>query len=174
LTEALQSLVDTLVEMQEIVYTDDDSRSPRLVLRYHNLSFLHFLICTLEFCSTPTALTARTLYGKYLHSLVSHQPIQLRIIAGTSSNAENEERVCNAIKGITSATPNYRPSHVIRYIFLRLQAEEELGSRKDCIPKQHNLISKLAATIWFSNTVIPSYILENKKYSEWCRHTWNE
>jgi hypothetical protein len=92
--------------MQDIWYTDDDNRSPRLVLRYHNLSFLHFLICTFEFGSTPTALTARKLYGKYLHNLVSHQPIQLIIISGTSSNEEKEERVFNAIKGVTRVTLN--------------------------------------------------------------------
>ncbi|KAK3734073.1 hypothetical protein QZH41_019812 [Actinostola sp. cb2023] len=109
LTDTLQSLLDTLVEMQEILYTDDDNISPRLILRYHNLSFMHFLMCTLEFGSSPIALTARKLYGKYLHNLVSHQSIQLRIISGTSSNAENEERIFSSIKSITKATSNYRP-----------------------------------------------------------------
>jgi len=152
LTDTLQSLLDTLVEMQEILYTDDDNRSPRLILRYHNLSFMHFLMCTLEFGSSPIALTARKLYGKYLHNLVSHQSIQLRIISGTSSNAENEERIFSAIKSITKATSNYRPSHIVSNIFLRLQAEDELASQKDCVTKQHNQVSKLAATINFPNT----------------------
>jgi len=167
LTETQQLLLNTVVEMQDILYSDDNNRCPRLILRYHNLSFMHFLMCTLEFGSKPAALTARKLYGKYLHNLVSHQAIQLRIISGTASNAENEERVFNAIKGITNTTSNYRPSHVISNIFLRLQAEEELGCQKDCIGKQNNLISKSAASMQFPNTIIPSYILEDKKYSSW-------
>ena len=102
LPETLQTLLDTLVEME-----------------------LHFAMCNLEFGTPPTAQSSRKLYhGKYLHNLVSHEPIQLRLISGQSSNAENEERIFNAIKGITNSTSSYRPGHVITNMFLRLQAEK--------------------------------------------------
>jgi len=44
-SETLQSLLDTLSEMQAILYSNDIKRCPRLILRYHNVSFLHFVMC---------------------------------------------------------------------------------------------------------------------------------
>ena len=101
LPETRQTLLDTFVEMEEVLYSKDYKRCPRLILRYHS----NFAICHLEFGSTPSAQSAIKLYGKYLHNLVSHEPIQLRLISGQSSNAENEERIFNAIKGITTQHP---------------------------------------------------------------------
>ena len=40
------------------------------------------------------------------HYLASHQLIQLRLISGDSSNAEDEESIFNAIKGIIKSTSN--------------------------------------------------------------------
>ena len=167
-TETLQTLLDTLVEMEQVLYAKDYKRCPRLILRYHNISFLHFVMCSLEFGSTPTAMSARKFYGKYIHNLVSHEPVQLRLISGQSSNAENEERIFNAIKGITNTTSSYKPSHVITNLFLRLQAEEELGSQDTTTQKQQNNITKLAASLpKFPNTKVPSCILDEHKYSRW-------
>ena len=66
LPETLQTLLDTLVEMEQVLYSKDYKRCPRLILRYHNVSFLHFAMhfamCNLEFGSSPIAQSARKLY----------------------------------------------------------------------------------------------------------------
>jgi len=41
----VQSLLDTMVDMQDILYKDDNKRSPRLILRYHNSSWYHHILC---------------------------------------------------------------------------------------------------------------------------------
>ena len=171
LPETLQTLLDTLVEMEEVLCSKDYKRCPRMILRYHNVSFLHFAICHLEFGSTPSAQSARKLYGKYLHNLVSHEPIQRRLISGQSSNAENEERIFNAIEGNTNSTSSYKPGHVIANVFLRLQVEEEFSTfqhAQTAQQKQQSGITNLAATLpKFGNTKIPTWILYEAKYSKW-------
>lgn len=113
LSKELQILLDTLVEMQTILYKNDVHRSPRLILRYYNCSFLHFLMCDTVFGSRPIHHTFRKMYGKYLHNLLSHAPQQLRIISGASSNAENEERLFSTMKSITQSTSSNKPGHII-------------------------------------------------------------
>ena len=143
-----------------MLYSKDYKRCPRLILRYDNVSFLNFAICHLEFGSTPSAQSARKLYGKYLHNLVSHEPIQLRLISGQSSN---EERIFNTIKGITNSTSSYKPGHVIANVFLRLQVEEEFSAlqhAQTAQQKQQSGITNLAATLpKFGDTKIPTWLL---------------
>ena len=46
----------------------------------------------------------RKLYGKYFHQITFHGPQQYRLVSGTASNCETEERMFNTIKGITNTT----------------------------------------------------------------------
>lgn len=41
----VQSLLNTMVDMQDILYKDDKRRSPRLILHYHNSSWYHHILC---------------------------------------------------------------------------------------------------------------------------------
>ena len=61
-TETLQTLLLTLVEMEQVLYAKDYKRYPRLILRYHSISFLHFVMCSLEFGSSPTAECQKMLW----------------------------------------------------------------------------------------------------------------
>ena len=170
ISDTLQSLLDTLAEMQAILYSDDIKRCPRLVLRYQNCSFLHFVMCHIQFSSSPKTLTTRKLYGKYLHNLVSHAPIQLRLISGTSCNAENEERMFSTIKSITQSTSCNRPGHIIGNLFIRMQAEEKIGNFDDFSTTsiQSSNLSKLSAALPKpSNTAIKANILQHRVYSKW-------
>ena len=54
--EKLVTLVETLVEISEIMYSDVEQRSPKSVLRLHNLTYLHGKICTQLF-SNPKAIS---------------------------------------------------------------------------------------------------------------------
>ena len=41
----VQALVDTLVDIQEVLYKGDDQRCPRNVLRLHNSTWYHAILC---------------------------------------------------------------------------------------------------------------------------------
>ena len=70
--ENLICLVDTLVEICEILYSGIESRSPRSVLRLHNLTFLHGRMCVQLFYN-PKAISKRRMFGKYFYSLTTLQ-----------------------------------------------------------------------------------------------------
>ena len=158
--------------MQDILYKDDEARSPRLILRYHNCSWYHHMLCKEIIGFQLRKMTVRKFYGTYLHDLTAHGPIQLRIVSGRSSNAEEEERTFNTVKSITNTTSCYRPGHIISNIFIRLQAEEQLGRMEDCVAKQQSQVSRLAHSLPpQKNTKIPKTLI--KKHSNHPgRHTW--
>ena len=43
--QGAQMLLQTVFEIQSIAYSRDESRSPRSILRFHNLTWLHVFIC---------------------------------------------------------------------------------------------------------------------------------
>lgn len=168
----VQQLLNTLVEMQGILYASEDERCPQSVLRYHNQSFLHAILCFEVMGYQPSTMTCRKLYGKYFHGLINHAPSQLRIVSGTSVNAEDEERLFSSINGITKSTSSKHPGHIIGNVLIRLQAEEELrevneGCRSS---EQENKIKRMANSLpEFPDTLIPAYILQ-KYPREWQAH----
>ena len=141
-----QNLLDTPVDMQDILYKGDESRSPRLILRYHNSSRYHHILCENLVGFKPEKMTMRKFYGTYLHALTAHAPVQLCIVSGRYSNAE-EKRTFNTVKSITDTTSSYRPGHIIRNIFIRLQAEEQPGRSEYSVEKQQSVVSRLAHSL---------------------------
>ena len=120
--ENLVLLVDTLVEICEILYADSELRSPRSVLRLHNLTFIDGRLCVQLFYD-PKAISKRKMFGKYFHSLITHPPILNRIISLRSLNAELQERVFSQANAISKATSNYHPGHIISNVIVRFQVE---------------------------------------------------
>jgi len=114
-------------------------------------------------------MTLRKCYETYLQHLTAHAPLQLHIISGPSSNAE-EERTFNTVKSITNTTSNYRPGHITSNTFIRLQAEEKLGRSKNCVEKQQSQVSHLAHSLPLQrNTKIPKTLIK-KQSSSWQAH----
>ena len=112
----------------------------------------------------------RKFYGTYLHDLTTHAPIQLRIVSGHSSNAEEEECTFNTVKFITNTTSSYHPGHIISIIFIRLQAEEQLGRSEYSVEKQQSVVSRLAHSLPLQrNTRIPKTLIK-KHSSKWQAH----
>ena len=167
----VQQLIDTLVQMAEILFKPEKDRCPRLILRYHNLSFYHAILCLEVIGTQPTKLTRRKFYGKYYHGLVRHAPIQLRIISGESSNAEDEERFFNSIKSITRETSSQHPSHIIGNIIIRLQAEHAF-KQQFCTSRadQDSCVKKLAKSLPdFPDTLFQPFVLQKYK-KQWQAH----
>jgi len=162
--------IDSLVEIQRILYSDEHNRSPALILRYYNQCWLHSM--TLRNCivKQPKKLTLRKMFGVYFHNLSSHAGLMLRIISGQAANAEGQERIFNHIKRITKHTSNYHPGQIIPNLFIRLQAEKEMGLQGDDAGRQQAHISKLAQCLpERSNTCIPISMIK-KNSREWQAH----
>ena len=121
-----------------VVVVVDKRRSPRFILHYHNSSWYHHILCRDIVGFNLQKMTLRKFYGTYFHDLTALDLLQLRILSGCSSNAEEEEeRTFNTVKSMTNTTSNYRPAHIISNIFISLQAEEKFGRSENCVEKQH-------------------------------------
>lgn len=155
----LLSLLDTLVEIQKILYLPEEARCPAIILRYYNQVWYHAILLK-EMIPNPKKLTQRKLYGTYFHNLFAHAGLMLRIISGQAAHAEDQERIFNHLKRITKMTSNYRPGHLIPNMLVRLQAEKELGNLEDSVSSQQSHISKLAKCLPpLTNTRIPLYVV---------------
>ena len=97
----------TLCEMQPLPYQSEEDHTPRSLLRYYNVSFLHALMGKLIIGYKTKAMTTGKFYGKHFHNLINHVPMQLRIISGRSTNVKNQKQVFNTFKEITKSTSSY-------------------------------------------------------------------
>ena len=93
--EAYKQLFRTATDIASLLYSSDSERSPRNVLRLHNVTFIHGMLCTQLFGSSPRG---STLFGRYFHSIVCHAPLIYRLISLRSVNTENQERMFNQMK----------------------------------------------------------------------------
>ena len=109
-------LLQTLCEIQRILYLGDEMRSPKEILRLHNTCFEHF--CLIKKIMPPDSICSKNIsrdkmFGKYKHNLLVHAPLQYRLISGSSINCEDEERIFNSLKSITKTCSNNKPGQVI-------------------------------------------------------------
>ena len=84
-------LLQTIVKISALLYAEDSLRSPKMVLRLYNCTWLHHELCRHVF-HTPKTLTRERLFGSYLHDLCVHAPEQYQIVSLRSVNAECKER----------------------------------------------------------------------------------
>lgn len=165
-----QKLLDTLVEIQAIAYSSDESRTPRQVLRFHNLTWYHGTLCREVIGFTLKKLTCRKFYGNYFHNITSHAAFQNRMISGRSSNVEEQERVFNTLKNICRTTSSNHPNQLIGNIMVRMQAEAQLKGYQAVVSNQQKQVSKLASALpAFGNSSFPTSFLI-KHSSSWQAH----
>lgn len=89
--KALQFL-ETTVDISNIMYTGENKRSPRLLLKFYNTTWIHFELCK-ELFHSPKSVSHRKMFGiiLYLHSISIHVAGQLKIINLKATNTEHEE-----------------------------------------------------------------------------------
>ena len=168
LSETPLLILETLSEMQCILYCEEEKRNPCLILRYYNQSWYHAILLKL-FLKHPKKLTTRKLLGVYFHDLTAHAGCMLHLVSGQAANTEEEERIFHHIKLITKRTSNYSNDQVIPNIMVCLQAEKQMARREDAT-KQDAHISTL------SNALNPQHntrirISTIKKFErEWQAH----
>ena len=125
LPEDIKELLLTLIEISQHCYASADSRTPKFILRLHNISFKHALRCV-NSLSQQNIITKQKLYGIYFHALTAHLPQQSRIVAPSCLHTEDEERLFSSINQIGVATSSRRPGSIRDNNVIRLQAEQNL------------------------------------------------
>ena len=114
-------------------------------------------------------VSARKFYGSYLHALVPHAGLQIRIVSGMTAFAEGEERLFQQAKTLTKRTSNNQPGNIISNIFIRSQVEEELkihlyGQHRESWINEQNTVSHLYNEMMIvKNTFIKKEFIKKKK-----------
>ena len=100
INDDLYDILETLCEIQELLYTSVENRTVEKILRLDNQTFLHMMLLKRVVKRNPLSpkMSSKKFYGKYLHAIVAHGPLMLRIISGISANSEQEERTFNTLK----------------------------------------------------------------------------
>lgn len=154
-------MLDTMTEITRILYAKVEERCQKSVLRLHNQTFLHAIACE-EVIGKPIILTEKKFYGRYLHSLVCHAPIQHRIICSRSTNTEQQERHFNTFASISLSTSSRRPGEIITPGLIRMQAEMKQTdvNRRSTIQEQESRLGKLSKCLpKAENSIIPHRVI---------------
>lgn len=164
----LKTLLVTLCEMIEIFYSQDHKRTPKMILRLHNLCFRHAIQCR-RFLCPPKSMTYRKLFGIYFHSCVAHSAFLLRLVFHRSTNAEMFERLFEKLSNITSKTWSRRIEDLSSNPILHAQVEKECKPT-NVIQREEREISKLATALpKMGNTVLPKTFIDEYA-GDWNAH----
>jgi hypothetical protein len=98
-------LLHSVIKVSQILYSDEEKRTPKQVLSLYNNAWLHMELCK-DLIPTPRSISKRKMYGIYLHALTSHAPQQYEIVCQKSINAENQERLFGQARRAAEATSN--------------------------------------------------------------------
>ena len=160
-----------LVEIQEVIYLNENDRTNSRIFRYHNTAFLHALAVK-EILPSPKKIkkkiSSRKLHGQYIHSLTGHGPMWFRIVSLPSINAEDEERIFCPLKKLAIIASNHHPDNVLINLFIRYQIrgdfhaevtyneniehDKYVSTNKDLLPP-------------FKPSLIPFEIIESKPWT---------
>ena len=164
------NIFETMCEIQEVVYSGESKRSVEMILRLQNQSFLHRMLLKKIVKDKPLSpkLTKKKFYGKYLHALIAHAAMLLRMVSGKSINTEEEERTFNSLKTITTSTSNFHPDHVILNGITRYQAKGDFNAPY-LIPSE-TVVSKFSKSL--PKKICPTipYWIINKFPWDWQAH----
>ena len=157
----------TIVEMSEIMYSSEDKRTTRSILRFYNLTWLHAMTCT-EVMYTPRNMTPEKFFGAYFHALSSHAAQQYEVVCLKSVNTENEERILGMASKIATTTSNRKPENVLPNILLRLQA----GAQRDrnTLEEQNNSIRAAAKQLPPATNTTVTKVMMRKYAFSWQAH----
>lgn len=167
-------LLKTLADIQRILYLNELKRNSQEILRLHNACFKHAILLKEVIGFNLKKITREKLYGKYMHNLIVHSPIQYRLINGQSINCEGEERFFNTIKQITGTTSSNRPGHIIGNIITRHQIESRckesynLNNENNQVNRDIQQLNEIIERYQYNTLFTYDYIKKNG--AEWQSH----
>ncbi|XP_057308110.1 uncharacterized protein LOC130645997 [Hydractinia symbiolongicarpus] len=144
----IKELLYTLMELVRLSYLKSQKRSPRIILRLHNISFQHAMLCQDLFGHNLKSMSTQKLYGIYYHGLTTHLAEVSRIISPSSLHTENEEQLFSKINQISLRTSARSLESIRDNSIIRIQAEQKFIA-KECSRKSTNTskISKFSESV---------------------------
>ena len=136
-------LIITITELTHIVYAKSVHRTPKLVLRLYNLSWLHHELC-FDLFPTTRKISMAKMFGTYFHSLLVHAPSQYELISLSSVNTEKQERLFGQARMAASTTSNRKPENIIKSVLLHLQSKLLVKDGRSIDSAIESRVSKLA------------------------------
>ena len=92
--------------------------------------------------------TFERFYGQYFHALSSHAAQIMRVVSPSLTDAEEQERSFNSIKGICKATSSVRSKEVIDNVLVHIQAElQARQNQPSAAQRQDSNISRSSAAL---------------------------
>lgn len=116
--ENVLDLVNALLDIIPVCYSDHTARSPKQLLRLYNHCFLFGLLCKVV-VAIPKKLTSRRFYGNNFHSITVHVPETARLFNLKSIIPEQVERLFGTLRRISENTTNRQPKFVVDNAVLR-------------------------------------------------------
>lgn len=141
--EKFLSLVNSLVQIIQISYSNFSNRNPRNILRLYNQCFT-FAILSRNIFGNPAKLTLRKFFGSHFHSTTVHLPETYRLFCLRSIIPEQEERSFGDLRRISLQTTNRQAKYVVDNAVLRFTIQQKINSKPDTIKKQDSVISHQA------------------------------
>ena len=136
-------LLQTIIKVGEILYSRDNTRSPRQLLQLYNNCWLHMELCV-DLFPRPKKLTRSKMFGHYLHALTVHSPTQYELASQRSLNTENQERLFGQARAIADTCTNHHAENIIPQIMIRLQAKQEQRSALILVEKADTQVAFVA------------------------------
>lgn len=136
-------LVNSLVEIIQISYSNFSIRNPRNILRLYNQCFT-FAILSRNIFGNPAKLTSRKFFRSHFHSITVHLPETYRLFCLRSIIPEQEERSFGDLRRISLQTTNRQAKYVVDNAVLRFTIQQKINSKPDTIKKQDSVISHQA------------------------------
>jgi len=138
-------LVNALVDIIAICYSQYDKRTPKQILRLYNQTFLFALLCK-TVMSNPKKMTSRRFFGSHFHSLTTHAPEIERIICLRSILTEKEERTFGDLRAISEKTTNRQATGIVDNAVIRFNTQQHMQT-KDSFRIQESSIQKQASLL---------------------------
>lgn len=126
----IKSLLQSIVRVSEVLYSNDHQRCPKLLLRLYVNAWFHHQLCY-DLFQTPKS--REKLFGLYLHSLSKHAPEHYELLCLKSVDTENQERLFSKSRHIAEKASNRSPGNVISNILFCMQCNTRKSSNADTI-----------------------------------------
>ena len=128
--------------ISEIVYSNDNRRTPRQCLKFYNCTFLHHELYVDLFKPGKASI--------YFHSLLVHGPVQHELVCSRSANAEAEERLFKQA-GSAAKNTDHKVDGFVEALLVRLQCKQlDASSVVNCykqVSSESSRIKKAAQTL---------------------------
>ena len=98
-------------------------------------------------------LSFRKFFGSYLHTLIPHASLQIRIVSEMTAFAESEKRLFQQAKSISKRTATNQPGNIISNMATKCRRCSVCRFRKSCSYTSSTSLSSLEFT---TGTDIPT------------------